>query len=118
MTYFVWVNTILPKFEDYPHALANDKQIARDIMKGLWNLVEQTAGVLGIDNGALDSLRQKSLADQASFMRDLPASPRSDVDMKAAQSKRTSILQEIDRLMKGLGETLNLGGRIPTDLVD
>ncbi|MBR1128733.1 metallophosphoesterase family protein [Bradyrhizobium iriomotense] len=76
----------------------------------LGRLVEQSAGVLGIDRLHLDELRARRLVSREDLRREWPGMPRTGTDVEA---QVLQLLWDLNQQMKVLGLDLGLGGEAP-----
>jgi predicted phosphodiesterase len=76
----------------------------------LRRLIEQSAGVLGIDHVQLDDLGAKRLLDRDDLRREWLGMPRQSTDVAR---QRLQLLRDLNEQMKMLGLDLGLGGEMP-----
>lgn len=79
----------------------------------LGRLIEQSAGVLGIDRAQLDELYGKGLINCDDFLREVPRLPCAGIDVQQQAQQRLQLLEDLARQVKALGLDLDLGGEVP-----
>lgn len=79
----------------------------------LGRLIEQSAGVLGIDRAQLDELYGKGLINCDDFLREVPRLPCAGIDVQQQAQQRLQLLEDLARQVEALGLDLDLGGEVP-----
>jgi hypothetical protein len=79
----------------------------------LRRLIEQSAGVLGIDSFQLDELVARRLVNRDDLRREWPGIPDAGIDVEAQARQRLPLLRDLNEQVKALGLDLGLGGDVP-----
>ncbi|MGY8632421.1 metallophosphoesterase [Bradyrhizobium sp. 14AA] len=79
----------------------------------LRRLIEQSAGVLGIEQVRLDELGAKRLFNRDDLRRELPGMPHPGIEVEAMARQRLQSLRDLNAQVKLLGLDLGLGGEVP-----
>lgn len=91
----------------------HDVEAFAAVMALLRRLIEQSAGVLGVDHVQLDELRANRLISCDDLRRELPGLPRAGNDVEAEARQRLKLLRDLNERVKALGLDLGLGGEVP-----
>ncbi|OKO71227.1 metallophosphoesterase [Bradyrhizobium sp. AS23.2] len=90
----------------------HDVEAFAAVMVLLGRLIEQSAGVLGVDHVQLDELRANRLISCDDLRRELPGLPRAGTDVEAEARQRLKLLRDLNERVKALGLDLGLGGEV------
>ncbi len=91
----------------------HDAEAVAAVTAMLHRLIEQCAGVLGIDPFQLDEFRAKRLVNREDLRHELSGKPRTGTVAEAQARQRLQLLRDLNEQVKALGLDLGLGGELP-----